>query len=436
MTYSTINRLSQFVIGHRQQSGKSLENIVIRLKSLRISISFPKSTRMDIALLNSRFFEAFQPSKEFWLKWSSLEDWSESFVPLYEWNEMLYIGCTDQPPSWKSPQKVMFVLCETEPLAEYFHKLKTFTSQPAKIPSQAQTPPTPNLPKDMPLHPAQNIPRKIEESDPFAAFSTLVPHRDSSEEESLSLSLEDAEAPLQASDDNVLSEAEGLSYKEADEAKIDKSTSEQSQDESPDLVLFSEEELRASKNNILSPRSDDKNQNLEKNIAQVSLANNKLSPVTDNQFEVSKPNIAAGSFSDKAFAQLKTQYSKCMILKKVGNAVIPWLWDSKFSGPSNSPAPISLGQPSPFRIVAKTQKPYHGYVIPNEFFEKFFDDWNQALIPDHLTISPIILNDEVAAMLLAIGPKDINQKSSLLLAEKTALEISKNLQNHPELLAS
>jgi hypothetical protein len=138
---------------------------------------------------------------------------------------------------------------------------------------------------------------------------------------------------------------------------------------------------------------------------------------------------------DDIFKQLSRQFTKSMLLRREGNALTPWQWDSHFQAPSQT-HPITLGVPSPFRIVQRTMRPYHGYVVPGEVQEKFFDDWNSSQIPDHITITPIIIHDEILGMLLSIGEKNINPKASLELSEKMATEISSKLSTEPGLMAS
>jgi hypothetical protein len=368
---------------------------------------------MNWALLNSRFFKQHVPQKDFWLKFGTLEEWNSQFVPLYEWQGLLFVGCSKEPPNWKSPQPVMFVLCEPEPLENYFMQLKALTPTSIKIPQKGALPKAPP-PHEMPAMPPDKMPRQ--DGDPFAALNVLTTE------------------PSTSSDDSA--------------SDLDLSEEKNEEVEVPELLLISDEALKTKDTkNILSPLSSVKNNELvaEKKEPSISFRNeSSINKATNPSITITTstgkkaeyaPHIASGSFSDKAFHQLKSQYHKCMILKKNGNAVTPWLWDSKFSTPAGPPQPISLGQPSPFRIVARTQKSYHGFVVPNELNEKFFDDWNQAQIPDHMTLSPIIINDEVIGMLLALGPKEINPKTSLQLAEKVAGEISLNLENNPTLLA-
>jgi hypothetical protein len=141
-----------------------------------------------------------------------------------------------------------------------------------------------------------------------------------------------------------------------------------------------------------------------------------------------------GLFPDSVFTELNYHFQKTMILLVEGDSVKPWKWDSHFhKGPAQIDQ-INLKNPSAFRIVMRTQKPYHGYVVSNEVTDKFFDDWNSSNTPEHLTVVPVVSKDNVVAMILSVGEKSSDNKNSLQLAEKVAREVSSQLENHPEIL--
>lgn len=143
------------------------------------------------------------------------------------------------------------------------------------------------------------------------------------------------------------------------------------------------------------------------------------------------PALQNQAFLDQVFSQMRTQFSKSMILVKSGDYVKPWKWDENFKPTDSTVQQYSLPTPSPFRIVARTHKPYHGPVYTNDLNQKFFTQWNEAQIPEHLTIVPVIVDDKVVGMILGIGERAANTKSTLQLAEKIATGISKNMQGEP-----
>ncbi len=168
----------------------------------------------------------------------------------------------------------------------------------------------------------------------------------------------------------------------------------------------------------------------EKTANDIVLDSHAESSITKNA-----PATDFDVFMQDLFEDLHGQYKKGLLLKVSQNKAIPWKWDKNFMVPSQVQA-LSLMTPSIFRIVSKTKKPYHGYVVLNDINEKFFDDWNQTEVPDHITITPVILQDTVVAMLMGFGDKSIHSKASLQLAEKLSSKIVKVLKSDEALLAA
>lgn len=131
---------------------------------------------------------------------------------------------------------------------------------------------------------------------------------------------------------------------------------------------------------------------------------------------------------EKAFSEIKLEYRKVMILLKQGDTLKPWRWDEEFvaSQPINSP--FSLVAPSPFRIVQRTHKSYHGYIVENEANKKYLDQWNGGEIPEHMTVVPILNQNNMLGVILAIGNKTADTKGCLQLMEDKAQELASHVQ--------
>lgn len=129
------------------------------------------------------------------------------------------------------------------------------------------------------------------------------------------------------------------------------------------------------------------------------------------------------------FSQMKSVFDKTMLLSlnENMNLLRPFNWDEGFKEHSKNLRAIPLKTPSIFNIVASTQKPYHGYVIPNQINDAFFEDWNQGITPEHATLSPIVINDQLIGIILGIGPKSLNTKQTLQKVEALSATVSKKL---------
>jgi hypothetical protein len=69
--------------------------------------------------------------------------------------------------------------------------------------------------------------------------------------------------------------------------------------------------------------------------------------------------------------------------------------------------------------------------VPNDLNDKFFAEWNGSQNPDHLTLSPILIDDVVVGMILGIGDKSANNKTCLLQTEHMAEAVAKKIKAQP-----
>ena len=127
--------------------------------------------------------------------------------------------------------------------------------------------------------------------------------------------------------------------------------------------------------------------------------------------------------------QMKSHFEKALILTidEKESSLTAFAWDDNFKEVIDKSAPIPLQTPSIFNIVAATQKPFHGYISINEVNEKFFEDWNFGMIPDHVTIAPVIVGDQLVGMIVGLAQKSAFNKATLNFAEKVSNEFSKTL---------
>jgi hypothetical protein len=130
------------------------------------------------------------------------------------------------------------------------------------------------------------------------------------------------------------------------------------------------------------------------------------------------------------FTEMRNHFEKTMILTldEKESQLVAFAWDDNFKGMRDPSISVPLRVPSIFNIVASTQKPFHGYISLNEVNEKFFEDWNQGRIPDHVTIAPLIVEDKMVGMIIGFAEKSAYNKMSLSVAEKLSNEFVKNLK--------
>lgn len=137
---------------------------------------------------------------------------------------------------------------------------------------------------------------------------------------------------------------------------------------------------------------------------------------------------------DEAGAQVLLQASSVfetsMILLFKGENLEPWKWSDLFlSVRGEKPEAIDLGDGSFFKIVFRTAKPYHGYVVTSPINQKFFNEFYRGMLPKHATIVPIMIDSRMAGMILGFTNGKIDYRQSLRLMERLALDLARVFKN-------
>lgn len=299
---------------------------------------------MSTVILSNHFFSEHKPSVEFFSQWLGVTEWSEKILPVYQWQDVVYVASsapitdqiTAQIQKYSSQKKIkiIYVLSDLDSLKQCWLELQ----------KQLQTQP------------------KIQ------------------------LNNGEADSPEGLLDINVSA--------------------------TPSVEQQSPEDLIA-----IQPQP----------VATV--ANGK--PL----FDITRTNSREDRSWDEVLNELNKKihasYEKTMILIKDGKNLRPWKWDDHFHCGSNQVMSVDLNKPSPFRIVFRTQKPYHGHVVENEINKEFYKNWNEGIMPEHLTLAPIIVGEHVVGMLLAIGKQTANDKSHLLLCENLAIQLGQKIEADP-----
>jgi hypothetical protein len=133
---------------------------------------------------------------------------------------------------------------------------------------------------------------------------------------------------------------------------------------------------------------------------------------------------------DEAGAQAILQacniFETAMILLFKDGDLQPWKWNDLFlSVKGESPDEIDLQEPSIFKIVFRTTKPYHGYVVTSHVNQKFFNEFNRGMLPKHATVTPIMIDARMGGILLCLTNSKIDYRQSLRLMERLAFDLSR-----------
>ncbi|PIS10000.1 MAG: hypothetical protein COT73_11675 [Bdellovibrio sp. CG10_big_fil_rev_8_21_14_0_10_47_8] len=399
---------------------------------------------MNLPILSSQFFQMHKPDAGFFSKWRDLTSWSSQLIPIYEWDGILYVGCSRAPlkaPKLSQKLNVVYVLCEQEVLKTIWYEYQGTVTQ------QNPSPVAANDDSTLAIQDAVNSMIKTPASPKKDEFSmdNLSAEVNASKKSQNSITkdscdfddLELSSPPDPGSMDDLSGTDEKSTIEElnlngdmdvpanppplpAEMTKtIPRPSSELTKSVSGIKAMPFKTEVLYTQPGALSSKKD-KPEEIEE-ITKISVGHLKKSAPKNSE-----------SIFDKVFSEMSHHFLKTMILLKEGDSMIPWKWDSKFQAPENPQTTLSLKIHSPFRIVMRTLKPYHGYVVPNEVSDRFFDEWNSSQAPDHLTITPILVEDHVVGAVLALGDKSADNKNSLHVAEKLAEEVSQQMMTHPQ----
>lgn|GEM_PF-3532746 len=431
---------------------------------------------MSTPILSSRFFKDNKPTSALYQKWRGTYPWSHQCLPVYEWDGVLFIGCLQIPtdfPESIPETKVVFVLCEPEALKSCWHEFEgtvastvpfSTTFEGTRIPAQLETEPTP-IEQSAEQFSIDAVDHSLPSFDVDLAHEKLTSPQIQSENDDPSSILiadvaENAEEPAAELPEELVA---------AEEAAPVEAIAEEPQvptELAPEGLIF-DAKIEAPKfdadviktmTSIKIDRSESKAKVSEEPAAEAKLkkavpakteiiytkpgalsSNRELAEkheITRTGASVSGIHRTANKLAEvvaNVFTEMAYHYQKSMILLTEKEEARPWKWSETFTA-ATSINSISFTTPNPFRIVSRTQKSYHGYVVPNESNDKFFEEWNEAKTPDHLTVSPILIEEDLVGFLIGFGDKSADNKNSLMLCEKLASDLSVQIKRDPLLL--
>lgn len=367
-----------------------------------------------IAKISPLFFSEKSPSQELFQKYREKMPWSKALLPVGEWDGYLLIAGVLKPHSL--PQDVLFFYANPESLLKYsevyFAQESSHPGESSIVQIQTEQPSTELV---------------LVDGDPFESEASPTedsPLFEDSEEEKLDLNLN---APS-----NFNLDFTQLSSSEKSPPKVEVPQ--------PETTPSEEKSNLISLNEVLQPPPV-----TEEVKATPTLVTDEVVPQDSvslktpvgikgkNQvgYYLSQWNTKTLSTTFKeTFEKMKTHFDRCLVLSLSDDdqKAKVLFWDSVIQEPQQD-SPISLKTPSIFYISAKTAKPFHGPISINEENEKFFELWNKGKIPAHTTLVPIIIKDQVIALLMGIGESSSYNRATLHFAEKMGNHIAQSLNS-------
>lgn len=475
--HSQFNQQLQGLEEFHQSSGSSLSLLGYAFDQQRLTSDEYLSWAINhyqIPRLQRRFFTESAPSAAVYSKWAQHYAWSQECMPVAEWDGSLIVACLQPPENFPVNPHTIFVLCDYESLKEYWAQ----HSAPVEVSSVGPTPVLKETPEgiDLSLNTTTSVKSDSFSFEDLGLDDTADSHTDSEivlSDEDSPLELATPEEPL----DGLLSEqtVTRLEFKNP-EAVAESADILVAEDTASDIIIETPvvEEIALAPEVLVAATVPPEEKTV---VAAAAPAKPNIPPppqkasaqtpppFTDENSFVKKmapttaaiapkiipggkptvtPSTAANLSLDKwkkkysnqmsekithVLAQMKNHFEKSLILtldEKESQASV-FAWDESFKDVSATSARVALDTPSIFRVVAATQKPFHGYISINEVNEKFFEEWNHGRIPDHVTISPIIVNEKLVGMLMGLGEKSAYNKMALNSTEKLSAEFANHL---------
>ncbi|KYG64000.1 hypothetical protein AZI86_14430 [Bdellovibrio bacteriovorus] len=453
-----------------ESSGSALSLLGYALKEKRLSSEEYLKwavTHHQLPKLQSRFFTETQLSQEMFAKWATHYRWSAECLPVAEWDGSLIVVCLQPPQDFPSFPTAALVLTELENIEKAWD---LFHPKAAAAPAEATV-----------VAPTQ-IPKKSSDSFSFEDLG-VTPDSEVSEttNSGVELSSEDGEGKEESNPDDALAglfdgptvvKLEAVGGSPLEKTVVLEKTAAPAPAPAPVPVAEATVSGLTGLSKIVPPEPPPSTvpkleatqptisvaktpagpppppKQSEVDLSDDSFANKKI-PIVARPAGVAKPivnPVASGHFSlekikkknsgtindriKEVLSEMKIYFEKSMILTldEQETQLVAFAWDENFKGIKDTSMRFPLKTPSIFNIVASTQKPYHGYVSLNEINERFFDDWNQGVVPDHVTITPLMVQEKMVGMLIGFADKTAYNKVSLTLAEKLSGEFVKDLQ--------
>lgn len=148
-----------------------------------------------------------------------------------------------------------------------------------------------------------------------------------------------------------------------------------------------------------------------------------LSQLETRHIDESRSIDEAGS---QSLAQVSNIFEVSMILLFRDGSLLPWKWSDLFlSVKGDRPDAIDLDEASIFKIVFKTGKPYHGYVVTNPVNQKFFNEFYRGMLPKHATVVPVMVDSRMAGMILGFTNSKVDYRQSLRLMERLSFDLGR-----------
>lgn len=347
---------------------------------------------MSLPVLAPAFLAKYPPSPELFAKYLGQGPWGPNCIPVYEWQGILFIACADpELISENTPENWRYVKSETELLSPIYTELSQRYQQLISEHDVAL---------DLEPKPV-SLPETVNSTELIELAESLTEPFQSDEIETLEFASEDERRAQSTENPELIPNLIELKS-------------------NPDQEPNNAEKIDSA---VEVESAQDKKIETSEQISQ---------PTIETKKTIQPPDFIQDDEWVKIWNGLSGYFQKSMICLLQQNEVIPWKWDPTIISPDTEPQVLSLEIPSPFRIIAKTGRPFHGAPAPNSVTDDFFKKWNSGQYPEHLTGVPLFKNQGLLGFLICWGNQSSASKDSLQVCEAFAKQASQLIKKQIE----
>ncbi|MCS6838896.1 MAG: hypothetical protein NZ480_08625 [Bdellovibrionaceae bacterium] len=412
---------------------------------------------MESLRLSDEFFNHFEPPAGWMKQWqnSPVSPYiSETFFPIYQWEEVVYWGISDLRDLSSIPVPLnpnwIVLRCSHQALVQFWKKIRTPVATPNPVAThnnQSINRRTNNITvtnqptkeKNLPENPFDSLIEEVQEQKIEQPISS--PFDDLPEGLSLDVvggTTKDAISPT--SDELAIANTSLKPDTSSTASNVNQGISFDTSDAldlglnliSTPLATIQNLKVEADQAKPL-PHTPDKGHPIHPHLKSKDPTPTSH-PTHQSQFTLSNFDVKVirseqPSLSSDLPGEYPSPYQGYIYLKLNNGQLIP----ENGSHKCHHPVTIKVDEPSPFRIVWRTKKEYHGYLVPNNPVTELFQKGLQRSEPSYLTVIPVFHKDQIDGMWVAWAESNIQDLSYLkmlqdFLARKNKLSMQDHLQ--------
>ena len=383
----------------------SLQNKVINRKEY---FSWATST-YSLPLLQGGFFECNLIAKKEWEKLSKLRKWSQELLPVWMWDNTIFVACLEPPKDHKDwGFKHRIVLATDLALRSYNKHIASFTQAVVQVAAQASAQATAQAKEKTEIQVKEKTNIRVLDSlddQNIAGLDLELPGETKPSEDRKpheDLNVGGGDYPERSDDYN-------LQLKKEKDLKSSAFQKEKVVPVTPYIPAAKKDNVRpitpAVKKEESAPVTPAAKKEMNTPFQKTENEDTQFGELT-NATEATSIRILKTENYEKVFQDTKKYFSSAFILKNKGDELFPIDWVGCNTQVDRNKPLVNLNNHSIFKILQKGH-PYHGFVFDSENNKNFFNSIGWSDYPKH--VSAISISKKGSLDLIFVGLSHTNQ---------------------------